>query len=113
MGILDDAIRDHLDLKRQHGAREEEVRTLEDSAFGSGDRPDPFAAGDLFGQAAPPGPGEPSSEEAPGPATPPPSGPGDAGDEEPTRLVEPQASAPAPPAAPPAADETAAPAADS
>ena len=50
MGILDDAIREHLDLKRKHGAREDEVRNLEDSAFGGGDLPDPFASGDLFGQ---------------------------------------------------------------
>src|SRR5262245_53178013 len=34
MGILDDAIRQHLDLKRQHGAEEDEVKQLEDEAFG-------------------------------------------------------------------------------
>jgi hypothetical protein len=52
MGILDDAIRQHLDLKRRHGARESELRDIEDQAFGSGDRPDPFAAGELFGEVA-------------------------------------------------------------
>lgn len=34
MGILDDAIREHLDLKRAHGAPEEEVRQKEAEAFG-------------------------------------------------------------------------------
>jgi hypothetical protein len=40
MGILDDAIREHLDLKRQHGAEESEVEGLEAEAFGPADRPD-------------------------------------------------------------------------
>ena len=48
MGILDDAIREHLDLKRKHGARDADIREIEDDAFGSADRPDPFAAGELF-----------------------------------------------------------------
>ncbi|MGI8460477.1 MAG: hypothetical protein ACR2OC_02405 [Solirubrobacterales bacterium] len=39
MGILDDAIREHLDLKRQHGAQENEVQILEDEAFGPPSRP--------------------------------------------------------------------------
>ena len=34
MGILDDAIREHLELKRSHGANEEEVRRKEEEAFG-------------------------------------------------------------------------------
>jgi hypothetical protein len=34
MGILDEAIREHLDLKRKHGAREVEVQELEHEAFG-------------------------------------------------------------------------------
>ena len=45
MGILDDAIREHLDLKRSHGARETELREIEDEAFGQGDQPDAFVAG--------------------------------------------------------------------
>jgi hypothetical protein len=69
MGILDDAIREHLDLKRRHGARESELRDIEDQAFGSGDRPDPFAAGELLGRVAAPADTEP---------------------EEPTRVVEPE-----------------------
>ncbi|MGB0121108.1 MAG: hypothetical protein WBP55_09180, partial [Solirubrobacterales bacterium] len=40
MGILDDAIREHLELKRQHGAEESELEGLESEAFGPADRPD-------------------------------------------------------------------------
>ena len=72
MSILDDAIREHLDLKRRHGAREAELREIEDEAFGSGDEPDSFVAGELYTEVG-------SVEVA------------DAGDEEPTRLVEPEA----------------------
>lgn len=50
MGILDDAIKEHLELKRQHGAAESELKQLEDEAFGAAERPgaetaspDPFA----------------------------------------------------------------------
>jgi hypothetical protein len=39
MGILDDAIRQHLDLKRQRGATESELKELEDEAFGPPSRP--------------------------------------------------------------------------
>lgn len=39
MGILDDAIREHLELKRQHGARDSEIQELEDQAFGPPSRP--------------------------------------------------------------------------
>jgi hypothetical protein len=34
MGVLDDAIREHLDLKRRHGAPEEELRRQEEEALG-------------------------------------------------------------------------------
>jgi hypothetical protein len=34
MGVLDDAIREHLELKRQHGAEEAEVRRQEEEALG-------------------------------------------------------------------------------
>jgi len=40
MSILDDAIREHLELKRAHGADESEVKRLEDEAFGPPGRPD-------------------------------------------------------------------------
>ncbi|HLM31365.1 MAG TPA: hypothetical protein VK326_06865 [Solirubrobacterales bacterium] len=39
MGILDDAIREHLELKRRLGADPEEVARLEDEAFGPPSRP--------------------------------------------------------------------------
>jgi hypothetical protein len=39
MGILDEAIREHLELKRQHGADDSELRELEDEAFGPPGRP--------------------------------------------------------------------------
>src|SRR5512132_1910216 len=71
MGILDDAIREHLDLKRKHGARDAELREIEDEALGSTDRPDPFAAGELYGEVA--------------------GGTAEDGGEEPTRVVAPEA----------------------
>jgi len=46
MSILDDAIREHLELKRAHGADEAEIKRLEDEAFGPAGRPeepDPLA----------------------------------------------------------------------
>jgi hypothetical protein len=46
MSILDDAIREHLELKRAHGADEAELKKLEDEAFGPPSRPeepDPLA----------------------------------------------------------------------
>jgi hypothetical protein len=39
MGALDEAIREHLELKRQHGAGDNELRELEDQAFGPPARP--------------------------------------------------------------------------
>jgi hypothetical protein len=39
MGILDEAIREHLELKRQHGAADPELKQLEDEAFGQAERP--------------------------------------------------------------------------
>jgi hypothetical protein len=39
MGILDDAIRQHLDLKRRQGAEEDELKRLESEAFGPPSRP--------------------------------------------------------------------------
>ena len=38
MGLLDDAIREHLELKRQHGADPEEVARQEREALGPGQR---------------------------------------------------------------------------
>src|SRR5215470_8189814 len=45
MGILDDAIREHLELKRSHGAPEEEVLKQEAEALGPARREPPPAAG--------------------------------------------------------------------
>jgi hypothetical protein len=39
MGIFDEAIREHLELKRQQGAGDSELRELEDDAFGPAARP--------------------------------------------------------------------------
>lgn len=57
MGILDEAIREHLELKRQHGADESELKGLEDEAFGEAERPDAVssAAGEAETQIISPG----------------------------------------------------------
>src|SRR5215211_4854885 len=51
MGVLEDAIRDHLDLKRRHGASDEEVEQEEAEALGPArrgfDRPADEPAGEL------------------------------------------------------------------
>ena len=39
MGVLEDAIRQHLELKRQHGAEQSELQQIEDEAFGPPARP--------------------------------------------------------------------------
>ncbi|MBK5232074.1 MAG: hypothetical protein JJE13_03715 [Thermoleophilia bacterium] len=44
MGILDEAIREHLELKRSHGAEESELDGLQAEAFGPADRPDAVEA---------------------------------------------------------------------
>jgi len=86
MGILDDAIRQHLELKRQHGAGSSELEQLEQEVFGPVARP-----------------GDPEFEtgEEPAPAAELPVVPEDAGEapdwessEDPT-TVAPQAAAPA------------------
>jgi hypothetical protein len=51
MGILDDAIKEHLELKRQHGAGESELQQLEDEAFGAAERPGGEATADPFAEA--------------------------------------------------------------
>jgi CapZ-interacting protein len=52
MGILDEAIREHLELKRRHGAGDSELAQLEDEAFGQAERPgDEEAAPDPFAEA--------------------------------------------------------------
>lgn len=51
MSILDDAIREHLELKRAHGADESELKRLEDEAFGPAERPDQSGQVDPFAEA--------------------------------------------------------------
>lgn len=67
MSILDDAIREHLELKRAHGADEAELKRLEDEAFGPPGRPeesDPFAEAPTEFMATPEAPAaEPASVE--------------------------------------------------
>lgn len=68
MSILDDAIREHLELKRQHGADDAELKRLEDEAFGPPARPeeevDPFAEAPTEFLVAPGSEAEHPSEEA-------------------------------------------------
>jgi hypothetical protein len=66
MSILDDAIREHLELKRAHGADEAELKKLEDEAFGPAERPeepDPFAEAPTEFMTAEPGEGAEAAEE--------------------------------------------------
>ena len=66
MGLLDDAIRDHLELKRRHGADAGEVARQEQEALGPARREPPEAsddaaaydAGDEFEDEYAPGPGD-------------------------------------------------------
>jgi hypothetical protein len=51
MGLLDDAIREHLDLKRRHGADAGEVARQEREAFGQGPMPPAPAASEAGGPA--------------------------------------------------------------
>jgi hypothetical protein len=61
MGIFDDAIREHLDLKRRQGADESELQQLEDEAFGPPARPgDPDFP--ETGEAETEAPAEPAAE---------------------------------------------------
>jgi hypothetical protein len=47
MGLLDDAIREHLELKRRHGAAEEEVSKQAEELLGSAAPPEPEPEPDL------------------------------------------------------------------
>jgi hypothetical protein len=63
MGLLDDAIKEHLELKRRRGADAEEVARLEQEALG------PPQRGEFAGATAPAQPAEPA-EVAPDPLSP-------------------------------------------
>ncbi len=71
MGILDEAIREHLELKRQHGAGDSELQQLEDEAFGQAERPGDEAPSDAAAEAPtefmaqPETPAEPSGRREP------------------------------------------------
>jgi hypothetical protein len=67
MGVLDDAIREHLDLKRRHGVAEEELRRQEEEALGPARREvapeeagEDGAAVEAEAAAAEPAPAEPA-----------------------------------------------------
>ncbi len=60
MGILDDAIREHLELKRKHGAAGSDVDRLEQEAFGPAERP---GEADSEAEQAPPSPDDEVVEE--------------------------------------------------
>src|SRR3954453_3603734 len=62
MGLLDDAIKEHLELKRKRGADAEEVARLEQEALG------PPQRGEFAGAAAPAAPDEPAAVVADAPA---------------------------------------------
>ena len=62
MGILDDAIRQHLELKRQHGAGDDDLERLEKEAFGPATRPGDPDFADPASSA--PDPGAPASSTA-------------------------------------------------
>jgi hypothetical protein len=69
MGLLDDAIREHLELKRKHGANPEDVARQEQEALGPGQRNE-FAQPEGAAQAPPEAepvaaPGEPEAEAPP------------------------------------------------
>jgi hypothetical protein len=63
MGLLDDAIREHLELKRRRGADAEEVTRLEQEALG------PPQRGEFAGATAPAEAAEPAAPAEPAPET--------------------------------------------
>jgi len=66
MGLLDDAIREHLDLKRKHGAGDEELRRQETEALGPARRD--FSADAANAEPAAAAPAEAAPTAAPEPA---------------------------------------------
>jgi hypothetical protein len=94
MGLLDDAIREHLELKRKHGADPEDVARQEDEALGQGGPRAEFAQ--PAGEAEAPAPEAPAEPAPAAEATPP---------EFDVPEFQPAAEPPAPPAAAAAAPE--------
>jgi hypothetical protein len=66
MGILDEAIREHLELKRQHGAADSELKQLEDEAFGQAERPGGETIADSLAEAPTKFMTQPETEEGEG-----------------------------------------------
>ena len=96
MGLLDDAIREHLDLKRKHGAPEQEIASKAAEALGPARREaparvreEPLGGRAEEGRAATaeePRPGRPRESQPPPPESPPAASP-----QEPARAEEPPA----------------------
>ena len=111
MGLLDDAIKEHLELKRKHGATEDDLRRQETEALGPARRD--FSAD--AAQTAEPAEAEAEDAAAPEPVAEPAGWLDDEPAEPPPPAPEPVAEAPAPPTAqepmpapeeaPPAEDE--------
>ena len=66
MGLLDDAIREHLELKRKHGANPEDVARQEQEALGPGQRNE-FAQPEAPEDPEPEEPAAPVAEQGPAP----------------------------------------------
>ncbi len=64
MSSLDDAIREHLELKRRLGASDDEIKQKEAEAFGKGERPARLSPQEAEPTPAEPGP-EPDAREQP------------------------------------------------
>ncbi len=101
MGILDEAIREHLELKRQHGAADSELQQLEDEAFGQAERPGDEGGSETMAEAPtefmeqPDAPAEPAARREPSIADlqeppPPPEPEPPAAEEEPAAAAEPE-----------------------
>ncbi len=116
MGILDDAIREHLELKRQHGADDDDLDRLEKEVFGPSTRPGDPEFDTSEGQPSAPASGaEPEAPEQPAAPIPDAGLPSTAPDEPPAPTPEPAsgagetvpaAEAPAEPASEPAPEPT-------
>ena len=63
MGVLEDAIREHLELKRKHGASDEELLREESAALGPA-RQEPEPVAPAVTEAEKPAPEEPADAEA-------------------------------------------------
>jgi hypothetical protein len=108
MGLLDDAIREHLELKKRHGASDEEVTRLESEVFGPGRLPPQVPAPQAAPDPAPEAVAEPPAPMAPEPEIPEPREPEPEPapapvEEPPPREPGPAAQQEQPPAPPPAA----------